>query len=391
MGSLIEKLQDIFDNRKMLWIVIAELAVIVILMLVMLGVFTDMEIQLCGSAEMTVRSGTVFEDPGACATVNGKEAKIRVSGDLDLGVPGTYTLCYRVRFLLRSKTVYRTVKVIDGTLPIIELTGGDTVIVPYGTEFREPGYKATAADGSALTGKVKVSGTVDSNTVGSYTLKYTVTDQAGHSTEVVRMVQVKPVIYLTFDDGPGQYTQQLLEVLEKYDVKATFFMVNTNYSKKTETMQQIVSAGHAIGIHSMTHQWSIYDTEEAFLADLYGMQKIIYDATGVTTKLMRFPGGSSNSQAPAGMMNALTRKVTALGFTYFDWNVDSNDAGGTNTTGGVYENVINQIDGKTSAVVLQHDIKSYSVEAVEKIIRWGLANGYTFLPLSEDSPVCHHR
>ena len=108
--------------------------------------------------------------------------------------------------------------------------------------------------------------------------------------------------------------------------------------------------------------------------------------------LMRFPGGSSNtiSSFNPGIMTRLTKAVEEKGFRYFDWNVDSNDAGGARTASKVYSNVVSGIGDKKAAVVLMHDIKSYTIDAIEKIIVWGLDNGYTFLPLTADSPTCHH-
>ena len=89
-------------------------------------------------------------------------------------------------------------------------------------------------------------------------------------------------------------------------------------------------------------------------------------------------------------MTYLTQAVEDCGFAYFDWNVDSDDAGGARTADAVYENVVRGIQENTYSVVLQHDIHSCSVDAVERIIRWGLDNGYQFLPLQTDSPVVHH-
>ena len=109
--------------------------------------------------------------------------------------------------------------------------------------------------------------------------------------------------------------------------------------------------------------------------------------------LLRFPGGSSNTISKdysKGIMTRLAAAVTERGFTYFDWNVDSNDAGGAKTADEVFNNVIKGVKNKQNSVVLQHDMKSYSVDAVEKIIVWGLKNGYTFLPLDANSPTCHH-
>ena len=89
-------------------------------------------------------------------------------------------------------------------------------------------------------------------------------------------------------------------------------------------------------------------------------------------------------------MTELTQMVQACGFSYFDWNVDSNDAGGARTSAQVYQNVVNGAGDNQYLVVLQHDIHSFCVDAVEQIIQWGLRSGYQFLPLQTDSPPIHH-
>lgn len=200
-------------------------------------------------------------------------------------------------------------------------------------------------------------------------------------------------IYLTFDDGPGPYTAKLLDVLAEHDAHATFFLVNTGYHMDS-LLERMVQEGHGVGIHSLNHDFkTLYSSEEAFWEDLLGMQELIREKTGVTTMLMRFPGGSSNtiSRRSPGIMSRLTRQVTEAGFCYFDWNVDSGDAYGCCDEERIYQNIIAGIRGKTAAVVLQHDIHEHSVRVVERILRWGEANGYRFLPLTADSPCCHHR
>ena len=160
-----------------------------------------------------------------------------------------------------------------------------------------------------------------------------------------------------------------------------------------DTMRRIVEEGHAIAIHSIEHDYrTIYASMDAFFEDLYATQAMIYEQTGVKTTLMRFPGGSSNtvSRFNPGVMTRLTEAVEAAGFQYFDWNVDSDDAGKAKTTAEVYKNVIGNVGYAPYSIVLQHDTKECSVEAVEKIILWGLANGYTFLPLEPSSPTVHH-
>ena len=243
---------------------------------------------------------------------------------------------------------------------------------------------------------------VDVYRPGDYVLTYSVADSFGNSastqrTVTVEIAQMNPgsstgkIIYLTFDDGPSNDTARLLDILAKYDVKATFFLVNTG---NIGIASRIAAEGHTVAIHTATHNFSyIYSSEDAYYADLYRMQGIIADLTGQTSYLMRFPGGSSNTVSAAyskGIMTRLTQSVRERGFRYFDWNVDSNDAGGAQTAEEVFQNVVRGVEGKNTAIVLQHDTKSFSVDAVERIIIWGLANGYIFLPLTEGSPSCAH-
>lgn len=300
--------------------------------------------------------------------------------------------------------------IVDQKAPVITLKGGTEITINAGSVFTDPGYTATDSTDGDITDKVQISGSVNIYHAGTYTLTYTVSDKDGNTATVQRSVTVKAiqqpstvqpngkVIYLTFDDGPSRYTQQLLNVLEQYNAKATFFVVNTGYNMKS-LLKGIVNGGHGIGMHSVTHKYDeIYASEEAFFADLYAMQQIIKDATGKTTTLMRFPGGSSNmiSRFNPGIMTRLTQAVQDQGFQYFDWNVDSRDAAGlTGTseekTAQVVQNVINGIGNRQQAVVLQHDIQGFSVDAVEQILIWGISNGYSFQALTPNSPVCHHQ
>lgn len=301
-----------------------------------------------------------------------------------------------------NKTSVRRVIVYDDPIaPKLKLKGKKKLTITMGTPYTEPGWSAVDSADGDLSDKVKVKGAVDVATPGTYTLKYSVKDAAGNKATAKRVVTVEPgegvpdkkVVYLTFDDGPGQYTAELLDVLAKYNVKATFFTCNTNYP---EMMAREAAEGHTVAIHSYTHEYSqIYKSEEAFFKDLYKQQDLIYQQTGVRPKLLRFPGGSSNSVSRKyceGIMTELTQDVVNEGFQYFDWNVLSGDAGETTDTDEVVKNVINGLkeheDGYS--VVLQHDIHGFSVKAVERIIVWGQEHGYTFLPLNSTSPGAHH-
>ena len=301
-----------------------------------------------------------------------------------------------------SSSVQRPIRYDDPIAPEITLLGDAEITVPGGKHYVEPGFHAKDNVDGELTEFVQVSGTVDTYRPGVYPIIYTVSDHWGNTTTVTRNVTVEvnlknpdsstgKIIYLTFDDGPGKYTSQLLDILAKYDAKATFFLVNTG---NMAIAQRMDNEGHTVAIHTATHNYAqIYASDEAYFADLYQMQEIIASNIGKTPYLMRFPGGSSNSVSAnynKGIMSRLVKSVREKGFYYFDWNVDSKDAGGAKTADEVFENVTKGIEGKNTAVVLQHDIYEYSVDAVERIIVWGLANGYIFLPLTEGSPSCAH-
>ena len=296
----------------------------------------------------------------------------------------------------------RIIPYYDPESPELILEGEENVTIPCGTIYTEPGYTATDNADGDMTADVAIEGEVIWYQPGTYQVAYTVADTFGNVTQKIRTVTVEAqpwpevvypngrVIYLTFDDGPGPYTGRLLDILKKYGVKATFFVTNSGYDG---TMWRIVNEGHSIGIHTMTHDYNtIYASEEAFFGDLLGMQDIIYRNTGVKTTLMRFPGGGSNlvSRYNEGSMTRLTRAVQDAGFQYFDWNVDSNDAGGARKKDTVSANVIGGVQNSRVSVVLQHDIHDFSVEAVEDIIIWGLNNGYKFLPLKQNSPTMQH-
>ncbi|MDD6094258.1 MAG: polysaccharide deacetylase family protein [Clostridia bacterium] len=300
-------------------------------------------------------------------------------------------------------TVERKINYKDVNPPVVTLQGDAEITLNAGDAFTDPGCTATDKEDGDISDRVTVEGTVNIYIAGTYTLKYTVKDAYGNAASAERTVNVKArpqapsggdggegrYIYLTFDDGPSQYTPHLLDVLAKYNVKVTFFVTNQN----TDIITREFKEGHSVGIHTASHVYSeIYANDDAYFADFNKMGNIIAEKTGKRTTLMRFPGGSSNmvSKICPGIMTRLTKSVTDQGYQYFDWNVSSGDAGQTTSSEQVYQNVINGCNGRKNSVVLQHDTKDFSVNAVEKIINWGLANGYTFLPLTPSSPGMHH-
>ena len=365
--------------------------------------------------------------PGQTYVEEGYSACDGYDGDLTDQVAVTTdgeTVTYKVTDSSGNTVVVtRTIFYDDPIAPEITLQGESQITITEGDAFTDPGCTASDNCDGDVTANIVVSGTVDPNIPGTYTLTYTVADAWGNEVSIQRtvVVEVKPteppteppyvpppppkvpeeplppngkVIYLTFDDGPGRHTSRLLDVLAKYGVKATFFVIHTGYM---DILPRMVQEGHTVAIHAYNHNYDvIYANDSAYLADLEKIQNEIYSYTGQTTTMVRFPGGSSNTVSrwtSPGIMTRMTQKLDELGYRYFDWNVDSNDAGGASSSYEVYCNVANTIakSSRSSFVVLQHDIWGFSVNAVEDIIVWGLANGYTFAALDMNSPSCEHK
>ena len=203
------------------------------------------------------------------------------------------------------------------------------------------------------------------------------------------------VCYLTFDDGPSDNTLKILKILKKYDAKATFFVIGT---AKLEYLPKIEKAGHAIGLHSNTHEYSkIYKSETAFFKDINKLSKKIENKIGVKTMLLRFPGGSNNlvsKKYKKGIMSDLTTQVQIKGYAYFDWNVDSGDASGHNVPASrITKNVLNQAKNKNSICVLMHDTaaKGTTVKALPGILDGLKKQGYKFEVLTEKTYGYHYK
>lgn len=337
----------------------------------------------------------------------GIHATDNYDGDITDKVTYTRTTGWVTYFVMDSSGnptyIVREISAENAEPPKIILDGETPCVVTIGSLFADPGYSAMDNQGVDLTEYVTVEGEVDWLAPGEYSLTYTVSDSCENTASVTRKVVVEALprpdvkwpqektIYLTFDDGPGPYTKTLLDLLDRYDAKATFFVTDSGYDS---VMADIVRGGHSIGIHTASHNYAeIYASPEKYFEDVFAMQDIIYQNTGVLTTLLRFPGGSSNMISVGsyqGIMTVLTEAVQNAGFQYFDWNVDSGDASGAKKAETVAQNVIDGIGQQQTALVLQHDIHDYSVEAVERILQWGQENGYTFRPLTEHSPGFHH-
>ena len=211
--------------------------------------------------------------------------------------------------------------------------------------------------------------------------------------------QVTGTIYLTFDDGPSlNITPQILDVLKGNNIKATFFVVDYQVGSEREALiVRAFNEGHTIGLHGTSHTYSkIYSSLEALIENFETLQEKVYSSTGYQSNIIRFPGGSSNTVSKNYCEGIITKAVeyfSSTDFVYFDWNVDSQDAGGTTNPDGVFENVTSSIKPGRNNIVLMHDSgsKSHTLEALQAIIDWAISEGYEFKAITEETPQITHR
>ncbi len=281
----------------------------------------------------------------------------------------------------------------DKDAPELKLNGGDEISIIVDDEYEDLG--AVAIDKCDGDVQVATDGKVDNTKLGEYEVVYKAIDASGNTAEekrIVKVIEPVGVIYLTFDDGPSEHTGRLLDVLKENGVKATFFVTGRG---DDDLILREYKEGHTIGLHTYTHRYDlIYQNTGTYFDDLYAIRDRVEDITGLESNLIRFPGGSSNTVSALydggrHIMSTLVDEVEERGFSYFDWNISSGDAGEAKTSEEVYDNVTDHL-GEGTFVVLQHDTEGFSVDAVEDIIKYGKSHGYRFKKLEADSYGAHH-
>lgn len=205
----------------------------------------------------------------------------------------------------------------------------------------------------------------------------------------------KSIAYLTFDDGPSSITNSVLDILKKYNIKATFFVINSGSYNKT-TLQREVNEGHTIGLHAYDHNYAIaYKDDNSYLDGIDKLRAKVKADTGFDSHYIRFPGGSSNTiskRYSKGIMSRITKTAKQRGYKYYDWNVDDDDAGSARTADDCYNNVVKELRPNRSNIVLMHDFGTNKkiLEALPRIIEYCQKNGYTMLPIDDNTPEIHH-
>ena len=186
---------------------------------------------------------------------------------------------------------------------------------------------------------------------------------------------------------------EILDILDKYDVKATFFVVGRDKSYY-DAYRDIVDRGHTLGLHSYTHDYDkIYGSLADFSEDIEELRNLLYDVTGVNCVYYRFPGGSSNTVSKVDM-DTLIDYVESQGLIYYDWNALNNDAVcGSYTPEQLVDYIMKDAVCHDDVVILMHDLdaRHCTVESLQMLIDELRAEGFTLLPIDENAPLVRHR
>ena len=278
-----------------------------------------------------------------------------------------------VVFTLRINSLEKRLRDVTGNLEKLQAEEQKSAVEAYVSALGNPSGQEGASGQEATAGQEDARGQEDASDEENVTVRK---------------------VYLTFDDGPSSNTDNILDILDTYGVKATFFVTGKEGAKAEASYRRIVEEGHTLGMHSYTHDYTvIYASEEAFMEDMEKLQRYLYDVTGVQSTYIRFPGGSSNKVSDVDMRLLIT-DVHEAGMEYFDWNVSSQDASSKPLTKEeILDNCLNSIERFQNCIILMHDAgsKDSTVEALPELIEHIQAMEHTeLLPITEDTvPVWH--
>lgn len=204
------------------------------------------------------------------------------------------------------------------------------------------------------------------------------------------------IMYLTFNDGPSQNTQGILEILDRYHIKATFF-VTGSHPEYFDLIKTIHEQGHSLALHTYSHDYeTIYADPEAYFQDLVKLEQLVKEQAGVKTNNIRFLGGSTNSLSDGNqneIMQELIKDVELLGYVYYDWNGENGDADPTLSPDILYQNALASVKGKNTVMMVMHDgaDNANTLAALDRTLQEFVRQGWEFRVIEDNNtPTFHH-
>ena len=201
----------------------------------------------------------------------------------------------------------------------------------------------------------------------------------------------KKTAYLTFDDGPSDRTEEVLDILKENDINATFFLIGNQINKSTKkTLKRLVKEGNQVAVHTYCHEADcIYDSADTYYNDVMKAAKRIKKYTGVDPKFYRFPWGSVNGYIKNYRKDIIMR-LKKEGFEYCDWNVSGEDSIRSPRARQIINNVKSNYKVYNEPVILLHDAnaRKETVKALPVIIKMYKDAGYSFDIIENRNKPC---
>jgi len=204
------------------------------------------------------------------------------------------------------------------------------------------------------------------------------------NTSIKNVNQEKKIIYLTFDDGPSIITDKVLDILKENNVKATFFIIGNQIKGFENVIKRIHDDGHSIGLHTYTHKFKrIYSSRDTFIKEMLDCRNEINKLTGISSNIIRFPGGSRNR-----LTDTYLTKLHSYNFKIYDWNMVTSDGINSNTSPNrLYRDATEGNEKLFPIILLLHCdyMHKNSCKALPNIIKYYKEKGYEFKIISENT------
>ena len=215
------------------------------------------------------------------------------------------------------------------------------------------------------------------------------TDEDFDKMEHIYSHQDEKQVFLTFDDGPtSNITPQVLDILKRYNVKATFFVLGKQVERNPDLIRREFNEGHCIESHTYSHTYkAVYTSKDTFFDEFYRTQTNLQNCLGneeFKTLVVRMPGGTVGGPYHS-IKKEISGELRGKGIASLDWNCLTKDAEGAVTEEAIMNNVYTYTGNKTSVVLLMHDAdtKQITPDTLPKVIEYYRDNGYKFVTVEE--------
>ena len=181
-------------------------------------------------------------------------------------------------------------------------------------------------------------------------------------------------VYLTFDDGPSEYTSRIVDVLTAAEQHAIFFMLGSQIVGNESAVRKLYIAGNEIGLHSFTHsKESFYASPDSMLQEFADSNLLIRKILQTQTRIVRIPYGSGEPEFTQEYRDALKQ----AGYRYWDWTIHANDLAEDATAQSVLDNIISQLEASTrdTEVILMHECAA-TAEMLPELLKYLSKNQY---------------